>query len=471
MDTEQVFQELQLHSNRLDQLIKDIAQFDSHHPMDYLQSLEETIDHLLTEYSNRLQPHSFDGGSKTEIPEPESSASTTCLTAADVDIMATICRKKLETCRNQYGPFCLRAEQITRRLITDFQKTHRFLQDYYASGTFGQDKKNTQLLFSSLHSSSFTHYLSDQINTWEAIRLHLPTLHQVSGGKKNKHNALTTLLNPDNIEFMDAIEYGYLGMHDEIGQLAILRLREIFNTSPKKIERVHAFKLLSGYLPLQVKDAPLAIDMAALEIEILKLAFYALMYPDNKTIWLGTSRAVNAMIEHHAGEAIYLNPDPKKLNWQLNKAWLLAAQTLGYQFELVEQHFPNIEKAILSRNPATLLIELAKEVRPSPFVSQYNGSDAPTSTTQEVLLLLSAGCNVSKESNGRITLLPGGTSSLPLKTPVWALSKSHSYTFFEASSPPPLARREDHFIPPGQEKDSQSLALPIKDGKATIGLL
>lgn len=461
MDTEQVFQQLQGYVDLLDKLIQDVAQFESHHPMDYLQSLEQAINDLLLTHS--LQNKGLADRGRAELTEPQT-------TAADVEVMATICRKKLQACRKKYEPFCLKAEKMTKQLITAFQKTHLFLLDYYTSRVFWGDKKNTQLLFSS-PDSRFKHYISDQMNTWEAIRSHLPTLYQLSGGKKNMHNALTILLNPSNNEFMDAIEYGELGLHDEIGQLAILRLREILTVSQKKIERVQAFRLLNFYLSLQTKDAPLAIDIAALEIEILKLAFYALMYPDNKTIWLGTSRAVNAMIEHHAGEATYLNPDPKKLNWQLNKAWLLAAQMLGYQFELVEQHFPNIEKAILSRNPATLLVELAKEVRPHPFVSQYNGSDAPTSTVQEVLLLLSAGCNVSKQSDGRITLLPGAKSSLPLKTPVLALSKSHSYTFFQASSPPPLARREDHFVAPGKEKDSHSLVLPIKDGKATIGLL
>ncbi|MFC7780985.1 hypothetical protein ACFQY6_04790 [Legionella taurinensis] len=469
MDRENTFRQLQIYSDLLDKLIEDVAQFESRHPMDYLQSIEIAVTNLLIDHAN-----SDLNESSAECPETKTASPTDHPSVADVESMAVICQEKLQKCRQKYEPYCEKAEKITRKLMTEFQDTYPVLGNYYTSGEFRYDKKGTRLLFRHAGLSLFNHYVSDQMNTWQTIRFDLPRLYHLSGGKKNAHNALTNLLNPDNDQFIDAIEFGTLGLHDEIGQLAILRLREL-SFSADKGEKVNAYKVLTRYLSLQVKDAPLYIDFKALEIEILKLAFYALMHPDNKIVWLGTSRAVNAMIKHHAGEAVYLNPDPARLNWQLNKAWLLAARILGYQFELVEQHFPNIEAALLTRDPALFLEEVIKEVRTPAFVSQYNGSDAPTSTTQEVLLLLSAGCDVSKQVNGRMRLLPRTSFEAPGKTHYGRFSKAHSYSFFPTSSPPPLEQRQHHFLPPGQEGDNQSLVLPLtnteqKENKSSIRL-
>ncbi|QRN03355.1 hypothetical protein GH742_05450 [Legionella sp. MW5194] len=459
MDIENRFRQLQIYSDLLDKLIEDVAQFESRHPMDCLQSIEFEVDKLLVEHANcGLNVNS------AECPEANIASPTDHPSVADVESMAVICQKKLKACRQKYEPYCEKAEKIARKLMKEFRDIYTVMRNYFTSGEFCYDKKGTRLVFRHAGLSLFTHYVSDQMNTWQAIRTDLPRLYQLSGGEKNAHNALTNLLNPNNTEFIDAIEYGPLGLHDEIGQLAILRLRDLY-FSPVKIEKVSAYKLLHRYLSLQVKDAPLYIDFKALEIEILKLAFFALMHPDNKVIWLGTSRAVNAMIKHHTGDAIYLNPEPAKLNWQLNKAWLLAARTLGYQFELVEQHFPNIEAAILTRNPALFLEELIKEMRPPVLVSQYNGSDAPTSTTQEVLFLLSAGCDVSKQTNGRMRLSPRTSFEAPAKAHHGRFSKAHSYSFFPTSSPPPLEQRLHHFLPPGQENASPPLLLPLNDNE------
>ena len=286
---------------------------------------------------------------------------------------------------------------------------------------------------------------------------------------KRKHNSLANLLLTNDEEFLEAIESDHLVLEGEIGFLVVNRLQNLYyhpqaNLRTRKI----AGRKLREILEPGARESLLHYDEATLMQEITKLALHAKCHPENKTIWLGTARAVDAMIAHSKPRCAYFNPPPRHLTWMLNRIWLQAAVNLGYRFQLVEQHFHNIESAILSHNPVKFLEQILLETRADneQNTSQYNGNYAPTATTQEVLALLDMGCVGHKDphdhsisftpaqmcyqesrfySNTDTALLftrPRGKRGVRMQRP-------HSLgALNDASTPPPYTSLREHFITP-----------------------
>jgi len=123
----------------------------------------------------------------------------------------------------------------------------------------------------------------------------------------------------------------------------------------------------------------------------------------------------------------------------------------------VEQHFPNIEKAILSGRPDLLLTQLIYEIRPSHLSSQYNGDNAPTATSQEILATLHMGLIGKRNSDYSVSLVKNSLrivdDSYDIIKP-GKLHKTHSCPNISEIAPlPPLASRLSHFTPPKKEEE------------------
>lgn len=152
-----------------------------------------------------------------------------------------------------------------------------------------------------------------------------------------------------------------------------------------------------------------------------------------------------------------VNPESGQQTWELDRAWILAAAAMGYTFYLVEQHFPEIEKAILSGDPSQLLLQLANEIRQPSVSSQYTRGDSTTATTQEILLLMELGYSGYKDEEGRLFLQPPSACH-PFEAPANnserldypKFLRSHSFHLFSRSAPPPpLETWLENFKRPG----------------------
>lgn len=236
---------------------------------------------------------------------------------------------------------------------------------------------------------------------WYSAQKKLDYFKQIQTLERRKHNSLAQLLLNDNQGFIDTLSADKISIEGEIGLLIVQRLQEIYY-SPKssRTEKTIALKKIREILGSNTNDNLLFYNKAMLQQEITRLVLHAELHPQNKTVWLGTARAVNAAIQYARPMCIYLNPPPRDLTWGLNRLWLQAAVELGYEFRLVEQHFPVIEKAILSQDPAKLLEQLLLETRGDSieYTSQYNGHYSCTATTQEILALMNMGCVAYKDT-------------------------------------------------------------------------
>lgn len=191
---------------------------------------------------------------------------------------------------------------------------------------------------------------------------------------------MSRLLEPDDANFLESIERGTLPIGEEIGLLALQRLKDIAATSTSRDNQREARKYLKniGGLSENISDSQFHYHPSALKGEIYKLALHALQHPDNKIALLGTARAVNAMGSAINNVGIYLNCEEDLYTWELNRAWMQAAAAMGYTFHLVEQHFPDIEQAIISGDPFLLLTQLAREIRSAETKTQYTRGDSPS---------------------------------------------------------------------------------------------
>lgn len=285
---------------------------------------------------------------------------------------------------------------------------------------------------------------------------------KISFSKIPKNNDLAhLLLKPDN-EFLVSIDYGTFTIVAEIGHLIIQRLREISKSRPELKLRANA--LINRHLTRLEKENVLYLHEQAFKGEIIKLVRHSLSNA-KKVIWLGSARTVIAMEKKFSGEGFYLNCDDNQWSWELNRAWLQAAVALGYEFKLVEQHFPDVEKAILSQDPDKLLVQLAREMRPDEEnnTSQYNGTYSPTATPQEILVLMHMGCIAHKNDDGSLSLCPSKkTCEEPQNTSherCLGLKRTHSYNdFFKAAPLPPLDKWTDHFKDPGSSVERRANA-------------
>lgn len=300
-----------------------------------------------------------------------------------------------------------------------------------------------------------------QLMTWTQIKLKLKNLD--FDHANTKHNVLYKILATTDDEFVDYMKDVFFP-GDEVGLIAMQRLKDI--SSNGGFESKQAKKLLSEIMRVKSKDSPLFCNDDELEGEITKLALHTLLHPDKKVVWLGTARAVNAMIDNYPGQGTYLNCDNSKWSWELNRSWLQAAVYFGYEFKLVEQHFPDIEKAILSGDASAFIEQLVREMRAegADKTSQYNGGDAPTATTQEILVLMDLGCVARRNSeDGSLSFYSPRTREEFSPGRIRGMQRRHSFSDTRCVSPvPPLARPTDHFTDPGSSDEIRAKSSMVK---------
>lgn len=345
------------------------------------------------------------------------------------------------------------AEKSAKKMVEEHQKVIKKIVNHFkVDETRNGSPRGVDYMYMEKTDSIFEFTTTAHQQTWSSLKRRLEQAKAMMN-KKYNHNFLALFLTADDAEFLDHIEYRKIPLGgEEIGHIAIQRLKHIASQSKIKERYIRARKLLVE-VSFSTNNTLLSYNDSALEGEITKLALHALLHPEKKRVWLGSSRAVISVIKNHKDDAIYLNSTDKEWSWELNRAWLQAAVKMGYEFRLVEQHFPNIEKAILSKDPANLLLELANEIRPANKTSQYNGSDSPTATTQEILVLMDMGCTPNKNEDGSISFLPPMTKEEPsfIRESVssFGLKRTHSCpSFFKAGPLPPLDNRVDHFKEP-----------------------
>ncbi|MBA2652814.1 MAG: hypothetical protein H0U73_11175 [Tatlockia sp.] len=391
-----------------------------------------------------------------KIQDELSLLEPTDLEQSSLKVKFKICQEKVQHFNNQLIKFNEEAEKIALRFSEEHNQAIEELISFHGNDPDSRykrlaDPKGTGILFNK-PDSNFQSRASIQRKTWIALRPKLENYSQTINYKATKHNNLSLLLLPDDASFLDAVDFGHLPLEGEIGYLAFQRLKDIAITN--KEHRRQANQLISSAFPDIKGEGLVCCNESALHNEFYKLAMYALLNPSKKVAWLGTARTVEAVRDKLPGEGIYLNPLPEEITWELNRAWLQAAARLGYEFKLVEQHFPNVEKAILSGDPCRLITELTNEIRSEKKVSQYNGSFSPTATTQEILALLDMGCVAKKNADNSLSLHPSASKESPTlriekNAQMLGLKRNHSTSdFFRAAPLPPLPRRKEHFIAP-----------------------
>ncbi len=361
----------------------------------------------------------------------------------------------------------LQAENRAKMILDDCrQATENTIQRY----SFNPDHSHIIDPSNRLSDTFSTPSPFSNINTaggmvWASVRAQKSGIAKISGYTQTDsssqllHNSLVHLLETNDKELVDAIDSDKLTIEGEIGHLILQRLKDIqhgggsFSQERPAKELVNmCAKAITRAIGNNTNDGIFKCDFDAFYVELTKLALHARLHPMSKKIWLGTARVVIAVISENVGNGTYLNCDEKKWTWHLNRMWLHAAIHLGYSIELIEQHFPKVESALLCRDGgASFALTLLTQVRANPSVrSQYDGYDAPTATAQEILVLLDIGCLAEKShENNRIIFSKGGPRETPSPRSFWLncaqVSVSNSW---DSASPPasPLRRSPTQFF-------------------------
>lgn len=355
------------------------------------------------------------------------------------------------------------ASSITRKCATIIEH----VATDYASADRDQSIFKKSIRFSK--PTPFETIQNPGLKTWHFVKNKLAYFQSILSIDKRPNNSLANLLLNDDQQFLKVIAYDQLILEGEIGFLIVQRLQKLFYHSQSDIQtRKIAGKKLREIMAPSMRESLLYYNSDALMLEITKLALHARYHPTRKIIWLGTARAVTAMIESSTPVDAYFNPLPQHLTWILNRLWLQAAVGLGYHFKLIEQHFLNIEAALLTKNPAKFIEKLLLETRSDneQNTSQYNGNFSPTATTQEVLALLDMGCIAHKDpvSHGISFTPPQMAYEEPLFSSLDTISsffkqnpqstpshlyRPHSFSELDkASQPPPYKNLIENFITP-----------------------
>lgn len=346
------------------------------------------------------------------------------------------------------------AEKTALKLVLKYSKMLKKLVDSYESMSFYEHL--------SVRSFSVKLTRSLSLRVWTGAQNKLNHFKKIQDFSKRQHNSLAHLLLTDNQTFLESVMQDRFSIEGEIGFLVIQRLQTIYyNTQSSSRIRGQAGKKIRQLMTSKTPDSLLCYDENILFHEIRKLALHAQCHPENKVVWLGTARAVNAMIKQVRPTCIYLNPPPKDLTWTINRFWLQAAMHLGYRFRLVEQHFPEVEAAILSQDSNKFLEQLLLETRADDAdkTSQYNGNYSPTATTQEILALMDMGCVAYKNPQDHsISFYPptisyeeplsyrhSQSNIKEIESTNRCIKRTHSYSEGYASEPPPYEDRTDHF--------------------------
>ena len=429
---------------KLTQFKGNIAALKEQSPREFLELLSMKLDRIQRKIKGRKNHSFFDSripGLEVKLKEIQTEISDLMLVVVKAERIAENIRQKCETITEEMTHWRPRSPCG----VDVFSPITRLGKSYQCSSPFDTIRTAGG-------------------NVWASIRSKLKGMASQDFDKID-HNALAFLLLSDDVLFVEAINYGTLPIEGEIGHLIIQRLKELYftksliqSTSPAENVFNNRIRNLSATLISRsmsgVGDGLLKCDFDTLYLELTKLALHAELYPEAKVFWLGTSRAVMAVIRKRAGQGTYLNCDDSKWSWHLNRIWLQAAMVLGYQCELVEQHFPNIEDAIFSQDSGAFVEELLKAVRPknTDCTSQYNGYDAPTATSQEILVLMDMGCVANKhEENKRIYFSKPQTKEMPSPSSNGRTSPSkstlyHSWDSGFSASASPHGRSKDQFF-------------------------
>lgn len=365
--------------------------------------------------------------------------------------------------------------EIVRNLLLVFKEKILF-SERSAAGITQKYTRNINNLILSYAQMNFYEYLdttqasSQKIirtlgfKVWYSAQKKLDYFKQIQPLKRRKHNSLAQLLLTNNQDFIETLSADKISIEGEIGLLIVQRLQEIYySPSSSKALKTIALKRIREILGTNTNDNLLFYNQDMLQQEITRLVLHAELHPHNKIVWLGTARAVNAAIQYVRPKCVYLNPPPRDLTWGLNRLWLQAAVELGYEFRLVEQHFPVIEKAILSQDPAKFLEQLLLETRGDSieYTSQYNGQYSCTATTQEILALMNMGCVAYKDNKDHsIKFTPRlRAQEEPLSLYSYSaqlenlgqfqrppVGRIHSSADIKPSNPPPYDEWTEHFV-------------------------
>jgi hypothetical protein len=352
-----------------------------------------------------------------------------------------------------------KAHREAQQIAEKYADTIGYISVLYESDSLNKYKSGNGVLFAEETFSSFEKTRHAGAHVWAHMRYILNSLHDSEAFHQKKHNALAHLLLANDNVFLMSVDADCLALDGEIGYLMINRLKDIHasSQSTRRMKKI-AGRKIDQVMPLTQVESLLSYEHDLFIIEITKLLLHAHYHPGKKIAWLGTAHAVNAVIEQSAGEGMYFNPNRAHFSWMLNRIWLQTALHLGYHFKLIEQHFPAIEAALLSQNPAQFLAQLSLEMREESTgnCSQYNGDSSPTATTQEILALMDMGCTAKKNQT-----TDHGIFLSPLEKPheepfflkqhprVSALRKNHSApNLTHASTPPPFDTRLKLFTMP-----------------------
>lgn len=433
--------------NRLNRLLEkltvfelDVASIQGQMPSAFIDEIEEQLEYVKQTTKRRYLNKSFYD-----------------FRLADIDELFVQCYEKLK----QIKPKVTLAENQAHLLVMQHKEViDRFVAIYNPEYTSTKALLGSAAFFGKQRYTFFETRITAQMYLWMRLKAKLEVLD--FDRKSTAHNVLSKILAIDDSEFIEYMENLFFP-NGEFGSVALQRSRDI--ASSDNPCRLRALRLLRRAICEKSKEGILFYDNRALEGAIAKLVLHSLLNPDKKVIWLGTARAVEATIKHWQGDATYFNPSASTWSWELNRGWLQAAVHFGYVFKLVEQHFPDIEKAILSGDSSSFVEQLAREMRAEGVdkTSQYNGGYEPTATTQEILVLMDMGCVARKNpEDGSILFYPPMLREEP--SPILkhygshVLQRRHSCpNLFKIASPPPLDKPIEHFSDPCLSSETPSI--------------
>ena len=275
-----------------------------------------------------------------------------------------------------------RIESAIEHTVAYFKSKHTNFQDYklYAESldkTLSHfDKKGDWQLIMP--------FVAPYYSAWLRAKDQLSSIQAGVGSHVDRYHALRVAFQSDE-DLLDAVESMKVSIGDELGFFILSRLKEIQSRHPTLKARANRFL---SQLPLEGVDSLFACDVDAARIELVKLRMTALLHPETKG-WVGTSMAVDALIQKRKSLPAYFNPDPKRNSWLLNRIWVMGLSVFGLDVELAELQQPAIYKAMSADNPLPLMLALLDRAGTHETPSQYNRGSTATATMQEVLCLMS----------------------------------------------------------------------------------
>jgi hypothetical protein len=393
-------------------------------PRDFIKNLTLKLDHIDNKIKKHIKKSFFD----TRLPDLKSTlqACRETISRLTLDIIAS------EQSAHIITQTC---QEITEEITDIYGDKFDRARKYHLGSLFRPHSPRSLLSPFSIFEKTKT----AGSTVWFSVQSRLIQPSTLTSGidlADVVHNTLAHLILSTDTNFIEQINMGALTLEGEIGHLIIQRLKSIIRSSSPPVETAaqkhlkdQAGKILYRAMDTSESESILKCDYSSLLIEITKLVLHAKLHPHKKIFWLGTARAVDITLRTQAGEGTYLNCDDKKWTWQLNRLWLQAAIHLGYSCKLVEQHYPSVEKAILSQNASFFVRQLLYATRKQgeQNTSQYNGNDAPTATAQEMLVLMDLGCYASKNEEQSIIFSRAGVREEPSSAAFDHISPRNSF--------------------------------------------